>query len=155
MSKLRLYLSHPFPEREKIRQWELDIEKKLDIELFNPFYDGIEKTLIQRFNSDKLTTRQFIRRLRELSEKVVNSDLKEIAKSDGLLAMMYYPSIGTSCEVFFSSYVLRKPTLIYMPKEVYGFLPFHPWLEYLGEVYRGKRQLISAIKKLKERVESE
>lgn len=35
----RFYLAHPFESRKSIREWELQIEQKHDIELFNPFYD--------------------------------------------------------------------------------------------------------------------
>jgi len=42
MEKLKLYLAHPFPSRQYMRNWELRIEEKLNVEFYNPFYDTKE-----------------------------------------------------------------------------------------------------------------
>ena len=40
MKMVKLYLAHPFPSRDWVRRWEKNIEKRVGIELINPFYDA-------------------------------------------------------------------------------------------------------------------
>jgi len=114
-----LYLAHPFDFRKEARNWELGIEKKLGINILNPFYDtgrqdakDIDAGRAARYEIDP--------------KKIVEGDLKYIKKSNGLIAFITGDlSYGTIQEMVYA-YNFKKP--------VYSIITNghekHPWLQY-------------------------
>ncbi len=122
--KTRLYLAHSTLDRHEVRQQELMLERELGIDLYNPFYDtdrpeirdldaGIRKPYSQGADPKLVVTR----------------DLNKIDDYDGLVAIVSKESIGASSEIFYNSYVLKKPTYLIITNER---LFEHPWLKYLA-----------------------
>ena len=113
------YLAHPFDSRKKVREWELGIEKKLGINILNPFYDtgrqdakDIDKGRLARYTIDP--------------KLIVEGDLKWIKKSKGLIAFVTGDlSYGTIQEIAYG-HNFGKP--------VYSVITNghekHPWLQY-------------------------
>lgn len=149
MRRLKLYLSHPFPERIKVREWEIGIEKKLDVVMHNPFYDGWESKWINEYNSKASSPSEYSRFLRKYYRKVVETDMIAIQQCDGTVAIVPYPSIGCAMEIFYTSHVLKKPVLIYQPSLIYSVMEAHPWLLYFGRIYKTLKGLERGILKLK------
>jgi len=150
--RLNFYLAHPFPERASIREWELELEKKLDIDLYNPFFDGWESTTVEEYNNKAKSTEEFSKFIREHSSRIVTSDLDAIEKADGMIAYLPYPSIGVSMEVFYCGWILKNPTLIYQPSYIYGKYERHPWLLECGRLYKTEYGLIRGIKRIKRKL---
>ncbi len=116
---MRLYLAHPLDDRKWIRQWELNIEAQTHIDFLNPFYDverpdivAIDAGIQKKYQSDP--------------NVVVNRDLLNIQKSDGLAAFITGTfSVGTIMEIV---YAHRDGKTIYLM--VSNGHHNHPWLRY-------------------------
>ncbi len=128
----RYYLAHPIKDRRSVRSWELGVERTYAINLFNPFYDGNESGEIKRLDKNV----RLVSYNRALDgKKIVEGDIKMIKASDGVVAIVTDRiSVGTAMEIFFNSYILKKPTHIIIEK---GELSTHPWLRYLSEISNG------------------
>lgn len=126
----RYYLAHPVLLRHKVRQEELEFEKRTKIELVNPFYDGPEVTAIAPLDAGEITLKQYAARLNvnKKGEQFVLEDLKNIADTDGVVAVIQSgtPTIGTSMELW-EAFRTGKP--------VYVVTDFssHIWLRYVVE----------------------
>lgn len=126
--KKTFYLAHNFYDRKELREWELNIEKKHNINLDNPFYDN-DRNDIKALDAMKDHSPEQAKYFRErntpeMCEGIVEGDLEMIRKADGLLTIIKSASIGTSMEIFFASRVLRIP--VYVITENYRF---HPWIQ--------------------------
>lgn len=145
-----MYLAHPFPEKDKVREWELKTEKALDIELINPFFENFEDKWLEKWNEASKTPETFSKFLKSNNAKIVMKDLGAIDRSVGTVAFVPYPAIGVSMEIFYTGYVVKKPCLIYQPNLIYGVTSLHPWLLYCGKVYKTEDELLAGIKALKD-----
>lgn len=108
----RLYLSHSSHEKERGKE----IQKKLEdmgYEVHNPFDKETPGEITWTGDMSK-----------ELADWVVETDHREIRKSDGMVCI--YPedgrTIGEPCEMAFA-YFLRMPIFSYVPDCIKG----HPW----------------------------
>jgi hypothetical protein len=107
-----------------VREKEFELEKKLGIELINPFYDienpGQEVLEGGTTGKEWMTDMPFM--------ELVEGDLKAILSADGLLAFMSkeYPMIGTVCETWETARHFVRPVFIVTPD---GYK--HPWLKFL------------------------
>jgi nucleoside 2-deoxyribosyltransferase len=139
---VKLYLAHPIIDNEKIRQWQLSIKDSIPhLELVNPFYDGVERKDIKRYNRRK--NRVY---LKTDFRKIVDNDLDLIKSCEGVLAIVTkHISIGTPMEIFFNAHVLQRPTfLIILEKN----LRVHPWLQYYStKTFESLREFERWIKK--------
>ncbi len=138
-NKPRYYLAHPIKDRLEIREWEKKIEENLGIDLVNPFYDAAEIGNIKQIDRGEkgVYDPSFD------SEEIVEGDLELIRKSDGMVAIITdNVSVGTNMEIFFNSYVLKRPThLIIESEELQG----HSWLRYMsgkfsGRIYKNRKE---------------
>ena len=120
-----LYLAHNFELRRIIRKWELRMEAKYNINIDNPFYDNsnraAEMTVIDNMKDGSKEQREYL--ATRDKDSIVHDDLEKIRKSDGIIAMANVTRIGTPMEIFFSSYLLRLPTLV-----VTKNYNCHPWI---------------------------
>lgn len=129
---MRLYFAHNFNERKKFREVELKIEEVLGIELLNPFYDdparAEEMKELDARDADasvriaNLTANPF-NRDEDRPEVIVQRDLVNLAKSDGLITIVEKPSFGTAIEIC-NAVLMRKP--VYFIGEIYSM---HPWIK--------------------------
>ncbi len=138
-NKKRYYLAHPIKDRLEIRAWEKEIEKQLGIELVNPFYDAAEIGNIKQVDSGEkgVYDSSFD------SSEIVEGDLELIRNADGMVAIITKNiSVGTNMEIFFNSYVLKRPTHIIVESEE---LRGHSWLRYMsvrfaGKIYKNRKE---------------
>lgn len=140
----RLYLAHPFPTRLKIREWEIEFEKRTGIELINPFYDRNRKD-VEKIDKGLLSPydlkRQYI--------SIVEGDLKAINESDGIVAYHRHgtPAWGTPMEVIYTALMAKKPVFIVTNK------PGHPWSIYMARKSGGF--VVTTLKQFEERLITE
>jgi len=126
MSKPKLYLAHPGPDRHWVRELELQMEKELNIELINPFYDRTERNDIKKIDAGKMSL--YSGRLD--AKGIVEGDLAAVREAEGVLAFLTESLLlGTAMEIFFNAYVLHKPTYLIISRKEWTH---HPWLEYLA-----------------------
>jgi nucleoside 2-deoxyribosyltransferase len=128
---LKLYFAHNFNNRKEYRKLELKLEKELGIELFNPFYDDIDrKEEMEELDKAVATAKDRIgqfknrfNRVQDQAKDIVQRDLKNLASCDGLFTMVEKPSFGTTIEIC-NAVMMRKP--IYFVSKVYTN---HPWIK--------------------------
>jgi len=130
--KLSLYFAHNFNNREEFRKLELQLERELNIELFNPFYDDPSRkeemeVLDGKNSTDKERIKYFRDPNEEFSKLIVKRDLQNIAKCDGLFTIILKPSIGTTIEIC-NAVLMRKP--IYIVSKDYKD---HPWIKVYAD----------------------
>jgi nucleoside 2-deoxyribosyltransferase len=119
----KLYLAHPLPDRHWVREKELELEKRLGIELVNPFYDR-DRADIKALDDG---TRQPYNSSLDPSF-VVYGDLTEIDHSDGVLCFVTdQASVGIYMELFYNAYVLHRPAYLIITNEKFFN---HVWLRY-------------------------
>lgn len=105
----QFYLAHPYFMYEQIRAWELEAEKRVGIDFYNPFYDG----KMQQDEFKKLNENPALRLDRSWidTEKIVPPDLKYIADKKGLVSIFSnVPMAGTPMELFFAALLVKIPT---------------------------------------------
>lgn len=128
-AKKNYYLAHSFILRKIVRAWQLQIEKRYNINLVNPFY------------RNKWEMEQ-IKKMEELPEgeqdkglpdwkiidcvRIMEEDLNLIRQSDGIVAFFDAPTIGTCQEIFAAAYLYRIPVYVITNK-----YHNHPWLRAL------------------------
>lgn len=109
MKKLKLYLAHSLEVRKTIRKLELQLEKKFNIELVNPFYD-VDRPEIKRMDKGKQNRLDFtLKKCIKIREK----DLDLIINCDGLLCIVFKSNkmIGSFKEMCFA-YENNKPVYL-------------------------------------------
>jgi len=106
------YLAHQLKHRFLVREIELQLEKKFNIELVNPFYDGKRRD-IQKLDKGNFKRTDFS--LKD-AKKIVENDLKAIDRSDGIVSIIIdIESIGSYMEIFYGYHVLHKPVYVISP----------------------------------------
>jgi nucleoside 2-deoxyribosyltransferase len=117
---LKLYLAHPFDSREKVRAWELSMEKKFPmLDLLNPLYNtgrtdttDVDEGKRTKYDCDP--------------SRIVIADLEQISKSGGLVAVIDESrSYGTIMEIA-HAFLMNKPVYIIVTN---GHIR-HPWLQF-------------------------
>jgi nucleoside 2-deoxyribosyltransferase len=78
------------------------------------------------------------------SEEIVERNLEAIRNCDVLIAVLPYPSIGNIIEIFYSGYVLQKPTL------VLAYLKGHPWLNTVARIYNTGKEIVNENRRIRE-----
>jgi nucleoside 2-deoxyribosyltransferase len=127
----KYYLAHPFSSRFKMREWELEIEKELDIEIINPFFDvEREDKKVILDNGATLTTLS-TRKDRygstdEGCKTIVERDVNLIKSSDGVIVLIDGSiSYGTIQEMVYAK-LYDKRVIAIISNGHKG----HPWLRY-------------------------
>lgn len=122
--KVTAYLAHPVLTRKYVREWELEIEKKYNIDLINPFYDvgGPECENIRRLDNGESLKLFF-----KYEQYLVHRDIATIANSDFLIAVIDgSTSYGTIMEICYA-HQLHKPVYLIITngEENHSWLKFH------------------------------
>lgn len=134
---VELYLAHPLNRRKEIRKIQVRLEGKYNISFVNPFYNNrYEREEIERL--DNLKYKKDKNAYKDswdvaTCHHIVDVDLELIRKSDGVLAYLITPTIGTAQEIFVASYIYRIP--VYVITKDYKN---HPWIVSLVERSGGK-----------------
>jgi len=128
--KKKYYMGHPFDSRFKMREWELEIEKELDIEIINPFFD-VERDDREVIDEKDVTLdTQATRKDRyglsdEECEELVGRDVDLIAESDGMITIIDGSlSYGTIQEMVYAFEIHKKLVYSVISNGHIG----HPWL---------------------------
>lgn len=145
MKKIKLYLSHPILMRTEVRQWELYIEGKYNINLLNPFY---EKSQLETKIIRTLDKEGEFNYSKKISDEIVMKDEHLIKNADGLLSMMGDAlAIGTPMELYFSYRVCHKPTFVIAPNAVitkdgkWSPVGNHPWVQAHTDKWFSNKEL--------------
>jgi len=119
---MKLYLGHPFADRKWIKEWQIFVEEKYNIEFVNPFYD-ITRTDIEKIDAGLEEPESADRDYVDL----VSRDLDVMEQCNGMLAFITgCPSYGTIMEIV---YAYNKGTVpVYLI--VTNGKENHPWLRY-------------------------
>lgn len=118
---MKLYLAHPFDTRNWVRSWELEVEKRLKIELLNPFYDASGRTDIEKIDAGRRERYEQIN-----PTELVNRDLQHMRKCDGLVGIVDGSlSYGTIMEIVYAKLYQLPVFLVVTNKH-----QKHPWLVY-------------------------
>lgn len=117
-SPRKFYIAHSIIEREHIKQVCSQLQG-IGIETINPFYlsNGSwrpERPEIKRIDEGKIDP-YYIKNTQKAHD-IVEADLRQIEIADGIIAFLKSPSIGTSMEIFFCSYILHKPVFVITEK---------------------------------------
>jgi len=147
---MRLYLAHPFSSRHKMREWELEVEKELGIEIINPFFD-VERDDKDVIEDKKATlTTQSTRKDRYgLSDEdcavLVERDIDLIQESNGMIAIVDGSlSYGTIQEMVYA----RDCGILVYAVVSNGHIG-HPWLRYHStEIFTSLDELTEYLRSL-------
>jgi len=141
----QFYFAHPFESRKNLKYMQKKIEKELGVELVNPFYDGPEAKLIEEVDRTGQDCHEYESRTNP--KFIVEKDLREIRKSDGVIAVFdKHFSVGTHMEVCYA-------TLIGLPvySVVLNGYEKHPFIIYFSSVvFTDFVKLADFLKNLKE-----
>lgn len=118
MKTLAFYLAHPVDSFKIMREWQKEIEKKLDITIINP--------LIVEMNQFKGETDKNKKYAQIDSKKLVQRDVRLISISDGIISVVDgSQSYGTIQEKVYAK-MLGKPDLCVVSNGEKN----NPWLKY-------------------------
>jgi len=141
----KYYLAHHIHSRHKIRKWELKIEKKLNIDLFNPFYDT-PRSDIKLINMGLLEPYDY--KKRSVSD-IVEGDLNNLKQCDGLVAILSGFSIGVPIEIFYCKHILNKPVYVVLEADLKHYKG-HPWIRYLADkIFTSRSSLTKYLKDIR------
>jgi len=124
LSKKWYYLTNATADRLRIKKQEKVMERELNIELHNPFYDGnVEFT-------EEMDAGERVIYNKKTGKIIVEEDLRDVEMCDGIIAVVSNKSsAGSFMEIFFNSYYLHRPTYLIIEEP---FIRDHPWLIYLA-----------------------
>jgi nucleoside 2-deoxyribosyltransferase len=131
-------MAHPFDIRYEMRKWELNVEKEIHINIFNPFYDAIERTDVEKIDSGRMARYEKLNCV-----ELVERDVKNIRLSDELLAIVDGSlSYGTIQEMVYAHRMkIPVKTVITNGHED------HPWLKYHSNIiYTSLDSFVIALK---------
>lgn len=126
--RLRLYLAHGLPTRHVVREIELQLEERYNIELYNPFYDSSARDEIIALDKNK-TISEIHNTFDDLyCETIVRRDLKAIRRCHGIVAYIVGDvGLGTAMEI---GYTHHFGYLLVIVSEKYFN---HPWARYYAD----------------------
>jgi len=138
---MKLYLAHHLKDRYKIKEWQDEVEDRFPIKFVNPFYD-IHREDIRQLDEKGVIGEENLSRTLDDCKFIVERDLEEIRKCDGVLAFVT-KTIGTSMEIIMAYRIFKMPVYIISEKH-----STHSWVranstkqfktkeEFLDAVYR-------------------
>lgn len=138
--RLKIYLSHPPGLGREIVEWIKELEKTLHVRIWIPYH--MKTKDIALLERGKL--KPYSEQEKRMSRKIVEANLKAIRNCHLLIALLPYPSIGVIAEIFYSGYVLQKPTL------VLTYMKSHPWLSTVSRIYSTKEGIVNEIRRIKD-----
>ena len=136
---MKWYFAHPETDKVYARAIASSIRLSTHIETFNPFYDG---KIRNPYKNDEPKDKEFC-------EGIMEQDLLEMSKCDGLFAILNEPSSGVAIEIYFASKILHIPVILCSenPK-----ILNHVWLSALAtSVVSSFDQLLEKLKEYQSR----
>lgn len=136
--KMKVYLAHSFANRFKVRDEIIPLLQEMFPHwiIENPFLrEGRENQAIFEYdgNSEKELATQRTKAGYDIDQRdkeIVEKDIIQLEECDALVCYVENLSIGAPCEIFYNSYILKKPTVLVYPTR--SDLYYHPWLNYLS-----------------------
>jgi len=142
--RLKIYLSHPLGLRHEIKEWAKELEEELHVRIYNPVYNVRARKRIDISLFDRGKLKPYSVEEKRKSEEIVERNLEAIRNCDVIIAVLPYPSMGITMEIFYSGYVLQKPTL------VLTYLRGHPWLNTVARIYNTREGIVDEIRRIRE-----
>lgn len=157
----KVYIAHTFKHRKFVKETLTPLIHKLGIETKNPFYeqdgttkrkevaiaDEMEIQGLKQTHSGYPDNNKWIQLLRTNDSKIVARDLHFIERTDFTVAYMTDISCGTTCEIFNTGHILKRPVFLLTDNPaVYQ----HPWIIHScrkGKICHTVEELIKALKK--------
>jgi len=148
---MRFYIAHTITERHWVRDKLCPALQALGFETSNPFYtpDGKpapyrpEIIIIDKYGENS----EFFKKIRARQDDIVDTDIKLIDESDGIVAFMNEPSVGTSSEMFYGGFIQKKPVFLITYNERNKK---HPWIlkeTRKGGIFSSLDELITYLRK--------
>lgn len=123
--KLKFYLSHSFETRHEVRKIEHELEKEFGIELYNPFYDSVERQEILKVDNGEQCEEILYSLSLDQCAEIVNRDLSMIDKYGAVLVYIVGSvGLGTALEIGYA--ITTRHMLIIVTDKYYN----HPWARY-------------------------
>jgi len=121
----KFYLAHPFDVRFKIREWELEFEKKTGVELLNPFFDGSDNVGVENVNTGRQERYENID-----ADELIERDIEHIKNCEGVIAIVDGSlSYGTIQEMVYAK--IHGKLVI---AAVLNGHENHPWLRHHSNI---------------------
>jgi nucleoside 2-deoxyribosyltransferase len=121
----KFYLAHPFDARYKMREWELEFEKKTGFELLNPFYDGVDNVGVSSVDTGRQERYESVD-----ADDLVEKDIEHIKNCDGVIAIIDGSlSYGTIQEMVYAKF-LGKPVISVVTNNHEN----HPWIRHHSKI---------------------
>lgn len=136
---MKYYLAHPFLIKDKIRKWQLKIEKENNITFLNPFIEGSDRKLeIENKFAKNIKTK-------EDSKYLVDYDISCVKKTDGTLAIIDgSTSYGTIMEICYA-YNEGKDVYIICTNGYHK----HPWIQsHSKKIFKSFKEAEEWLKKI-------
>lgn len=117
--KPKFYIAHSVINREYIRDTVCPALQAAGITTVNPLYedDGTaRKNRGEIAALDRGELKPYFKMNKTDAFRIVAGDLAFIDKSDGIIAIVDDPSIGTSMEIFYGSFCREKPVYVITKK---------------------------------------
>jgi nucleoside 2-deoxyribosyltransferase len=138
MTNKKFYLAHNFGSRFKVRDYIMPILEEIydGWDIVNPFMiqERHNEGLFEYKGSSEGEAKKYIFANTPIDDRnslIVERDLYWIDQCDALVAYIERPSVGTSMEIFYMKYVLKKPVTLVFDTEI--DLINHPWLLYFSD----------------------
>jgi hypothetical protein len=158
-NKICAYLAHTFIHRKYVKEVVTPVLLTIDIDTRNPFYEinGTTKREEVRIAdmcetkgitiNDDPEMKKWIESIRKNNRTIVKRDLGFIDKTDITVAYLTLISAGTTCEIFYTGVILKRPVFLLTDNpEVIN----HPWYIYscrYGKICKSLEELILELKK--------
>ena len=121
----KFYLAHPFDARFKVREWELEFEKKTGFVLLNPFFEGSDNVGVENVNTGRQERYEKID-----ADELIKRDIEHIKDCDGVVAVIDGSlSYGTIQEMVYAK-INGKPVIAV----VLNGHENHPWLRHHSNI---------------------
>ena len=138
--RLKIYLTYPLGFKREIREWTIQLERRLHVRILIPVQmETGDLALLEGGNLKPYSEEE-----ERKSKIIVEANLKAIRNCDILVALLPHPSISVIMEIFYSGYVLQKPTL------VLAYMKNHPWLNMVARIYNTKEEIENEIRRIKD-----
>jgi hypothetical protein len=168
-AQVKAYLAHTFKHRKFVKEVLTIRVNAIGIETRNPFYepDGTtkrkevelaDKAEIQGMSTsdiakasqeddNKKELNKWITMVRHNDKKIVRRDLAFIDRTDFTIAYMTDISAGTTCEIFYTGIIKKRPVFLLTDSiEV----SMHPWISYAcrnGKICKTVDELLKSLKR--------
>lgn len=164
-ANVRAYIAHTFKHRKYVKDILIPKINALGIATRNPFYEAdgtskrkevllADKCDINESTSEILPSREgnkdkekWVNMIRLNDKTIVKRDLGFVDRTDFTIAYMTDISAGTTCEIFYTGIIKRRPVfLLTNNTTIIG----HPWISYAcryGKICKTVDELLKVLER--------